>query len=97
MADHGYYVGVSSVGVKRRWSIAGLHDDENALSVAPMMFGQGRVPNGPACAPSLMTADKNLAAADTVGGADDALLFHLLDNPGGPIIANLEVTLDKAG
>ena len=32
-----------------------------------------------------------------VGGADDTLFFHLLDDAGRAIVADLQVPLDKAG
>ena len=44
-----------------------------------------------------MIANQNFAAADAVGGADDALAFHGFNNSCRSVIADLEVTLDKAG
>ena len=44
-----------------------------------------------------MIADQYFATADPVGGTDDAFFFHHLDDPGGPVIADLEMPLDKAG
>ncbi len=32
-----------------------------------------------------------------VGAGDHALLFHFLDDPGGPVVADLQVALDEAG
>ena len=31
-----------------------------------------------------------------IGGADDAVAFHLLDDGGSPIIADLQMSLNKA-
>ena len=44
-----------------------------------------------------MIADQDFATADPVGGTDDAFFFHHLDDPCGPVIADLEMSLDKAG
>ena len=32
-----------------------------------------------------------------VGGADDALLLHALDDAGGAVVADLQMALDKTG
>ena len=45
----------------------------------------------------LVLGDENLALAGVVGGADDALLLHLLDNRGGAIVADRQTALDVAG
>src|SRR5690606_24309557 len=43
------------------------------------------------------TTQENFPLADVVRGADDAVRFHLLDDAGGAIVADLQVTLDEAG
>ena len=43
-----------------------------------------------------MVADENLALADMVGLSDNTLFFHLFDNPSRPVVADLEMALDKA-
>ena len=40
--------------------------------------------------------DEDLALADMVGGADDALLLHALDEGGGAVVADLQAALDIA-
>ena len=44
-----------------------------------------------------MVANQNLAPANAIGGADDAFHLHLFNDPGGAIVADLQVTLDEAG
>ena len=44
-----------------------------------------------------MVADQDFAAADPVGLANHAFALHRLDDPGSPVVADLEMTLDKAG
>ena len=44
-----------------------------------------------------MIANQDFATADPVGGTDDPFFFHHLDDPCGPVIADLEMSLDKAG
>src|SRR5487761_314139 len=46
---------------------------------------------------SVAPARQDLALADMVGGADDPLGFHPLDDPRGAVVADLQMTLDKAG
>jgi hypothetical protein len=41
-------------------------------------------------------ADQHFAPADVVRGRYDALLFHLLDQPGGAVVADAQVALDEA-
>src|SRR3954464_10995888 len=41
--------------------------------------------------------DQNLAAADMVGGADDAVLLHPLDQPRGIVVADAELALEVGG
>src|SRR5579885_1781789 len=40
---------------------------------------------------------QHLALADVVGLADHAFGLHPLDDPGGAVVADLEMPLDKAG
>lgn len=46
---------------------------------------------------SALGADKHLAPPDPVGLADDALVFHVFDDSGSSVVANLQVPLDKTG
>src|ERR1044071_6224697 len=41
--------------------------------------------------------DQQLAAADMVGLADQPVLLHPLDQPGGTVVADAELTLQIAG
>src|SRR5437879_2900249 len=41
-------------------------------------------------------ARQDLAFADMVGRADDALALHALDNAGSAVVADLQVALDEA-
>src|SRR5215472_17662604 len=41
--------------------------------------------------------DQHLPLADVVGGTDHPLLLHLLDQLGGPVVAQVQVPLDEAG
>ena len=44
-----------------------------------------------------MVGDQHLALAHMVGLADDAFALHPLDDPGGAVIADLEMALHEAG
>ena len=46
---------------------------------------------------SIAAARQNLALADMVGGADDPFGLHALDDPGGAVVADLQMALHKAG
>ena len=47
--------------------------------------------------PIVDVARQDLALADMIGGADDALALHAFDDAGGPVVADLQVALDEAG
>jgi len=43
-----------------------------------------------------MVSDENFALSLMVRGADDALFFHKLDQPRGPVVTDLQAALDVA-
>ncbi len=45
---------------------------------------------------SAVIADQYVALANMVGRANDAFFFHLLNQPRGPVIADLQVALNEA-
>ena len=45
---------------------------------------------------SITAVRQHLALADMVGGADDPLRFHALDDPRGAIVTDLKMALHKA-